>query len=207
MKRKFIQILLTAFALISGLQGCDKNSVDPCEKEAGEINKKTGKQLKELYDIDTLGLGFGMSADPGIVDTLYIALSANELGDINQARKLILNVVDLYLSNIQANPNFIGKCAVEPFDLNNINMFIALNPNKAISNSTFLAGVGSAFGQIRFLIEKQENGKERGYMIRETLEEARKKVAEGTLDPLQLLDESAPQHTTALTLRLFIRNV
>lgn len=180
MKTKYLKkstTLITVLSFLSLSTAC-MGTIEPYAREAGKINKAACIELKQVYGIDSPGLGFQVTQDPNILNVLYIRLMIDGFIDVNQARHLTLNVIDTYMKHIQANQEFIHKCVVDSFDESHLNIII-VEPYKPASEESFLlSSVSVSHGKICYVYRKKIGKLTHSRDVEESIAEARQKVVD-----------------------------
>lgn len=175
---KLIQASVVFFMTFTSCMG----TIKPYAREAVKINSATCNELKTLYGIDCVGLGYQVIHDPNILNVLYIRLDVDCFKDINQARRLTLNVIDIYMRHIRANQVFMNECVVDSFDENNLDMIIGLRFDIMKEGILFLDAVYVNRGKMTFSYISREGKKINYRDVEESITEARQKIADGYRD-------------------------
>lgn len=147
----------------------------PYLQEAGKINSIISEELKKIYDIKTIGLGFG-NGENSKIRHFYIRMQIGKIADVNEARKLSLSIVDHYLKGIRKNGEFLDKYVEKPFNESNFNIMIFIDHDENLVNEGVLSSIWVANQKITYRILKIVNDNEITTNSEETIEEARQKV-------------------------------
>jgi hypothetical protein len=95
-------------------------------KIAGQVSVNFSKKMKEKFDFDLLGMGGGGFHD---LNTLSFHFNCPMILDVFEARKLIIQVVDEFINDINSKQNIKLYLRNYPFTVNNINLLIGFKKN------------------------------------------------------------------------------
>jgi hypothetical protein len=173
-----ILFLLLSVIFISG---CEKPSLfDDYDYEynktrlANEITLKVAMQLKKEKSLHPCGIGGGAMDK---IRMLYLAFDYYQETEIEEARKLIIDAVDLFLNTVSEDERVRPYLVQFPFQLENIEMRIFFtNPNGSkIETPQKIWVVAFADAELRYQInDLSKNILESNYI--ETYAEAKEKL-------------------------------
>jgi len=141
--------LLLYFLIILTFSSCSSNSLSnykPSEKEqlANEITNRVSLQLKNSFDLKPFGSGGQAMND---IEMLALSFIYNKEIDIEDARELLINSVDIFVKAINEDERIHPYLSNYPFEPKNIEISIYL---RKLDNSDITPG--------KLLIASSNNG-------------------------------------------------
>ncbi len=152
------------------IQGCDFNPAEKLLEEQSLINsvrKRTARRIEMKYKLNPIGTG---AKALNKVKMLALAFESDRKIDIEEGRKLLVNVIEIFLEEINKDEKLRPYLANYPFNAGNVEIRIFMEP----MNSKDLIIVKAKEGEFSYKIRASEFEHQTVYS--ETYDEAVEKL-------------------------------
>jgi hypothetical protein len=166
--KSFFYILIISFFTLS----CSdhKNQTVNYEKIADKITIETAKNLKEEKNLFLIGIGGRMMHD---IQMMGMSFNYYQKVDLSSARKLLVEAVETYLSNINNNQNIKPFLHEYPFTAKNVEVRIFIyEPDRSELPPEDIYRISSRNGILRYYNRLDRDNP----ICKQTFEEASKKI-------------------------------
>jgi len=174
---KFITLLVFLILIIAGFSWVNFNmeTLPPADIALNTVIKKTAEELKRKYQVSLIGIGGGGSNNEISMSAISFQLAHTMSQE--KCRKVILDCAQQFLKEINGDSQLASYLSVRPFGYKNIKVIIFIShPDCSSVLHPEISVVSLANGVVQYATVNPENTYEYKSVVRETYEEALKKV-------------------------------
>jgi len=150
-------------------------NLPPADIALHSVIKKTVEELKRKYQLSLIGTGG--SGDDNEITMSSISFELAHSMSQEECRKVILDCAQLFLKEINSDAQLTPYLSVKPFGYKNIEVLIFMShPDRSRPLHPSISVVSLTDGIIKYRTVNPENTYEYKSVVRETYEEALRKV-------------------------------